>query len=105
MTVRFSGRRAAHARRVLEHLEMLRGPTCGVCEEPEHELALVDTEEHGRCCAECVAECACGERWPRVTLDSRGRCPGCVREAAEREDEQGELEVDSRATCGGPRWI
>lgn len=108
MTVKFTGRRAAHARRLLERLESLRAlppePTCSVCAAEVADFVLVDTEEHGRCCAQCVATCECGERWPRVAMTSAGVCPHCRDEAAAREDEQGDLEVDCRQTVGGPRY-
>lgn len=57
-------------------------------------------------CAECgeLYDADCLE-----PLEGAGRrglfCPGCWDELTAEDEHEGELEVDCRETCGGPRWV
>lgn len=93
-------RNLKHARRVLRHLGDLLDdrdpdePRCGVCQEATNEFDMLDTEEHGQCCATCTAVCSCGARWPLVTM-TLGLCADCL------DDERREEAAADAADDGG----
>lgn len=97
-------RNPSHARRVLDRAKRLQlpaEPQCQTCEQPRHELELVQTEEHGSCCEQCVATCpGCDCKWPRVALVALGSelvCDACFAENADEQD-GGDDEI---CACGG----